>query len=198
MQRRHFLRSAAAIGAAACLPPAFGRAAPASRFSLLYAASAVPGTPFVPFAAADCTACGADALRVFVDGLHAATGSPVLADFTLTALFDTLDGGRVPFLAWQAAGDNRHRTRFVAPRAGMRGFELSYRAAGASADTREALAMTRVDARVLMPGHYLIVSPRRDGSAVDARGLVHSGHPLQPLAEAGDFDYLALRMEAIA
>lgn len=198
MQRRHFLRSAAAIGAVACLPPALGRAAPASRFSLLYAASAVPGAPFVPFAAADCAACAATSLRVYVDGLHAAGESPVLADFTLTALFDTLEGGRVPFLAWQAAGDNRHRTRFVAPRAGMRGFELTYRAAGASADTREALAMTRADARVPMPGHYLIASPRRDGSAVDPHGLVHSGDPLRPLAAAGDFDYLALRMEAIA
>lgn len=198
MQRRHFLRSAAAIGAAACLPPALSLAAPASRFSLLYAASAAPGTPFVPFAAADCAACGATSLRVFVDGLHAAGQTPVLADFTLTALFDTLEGQRTPFLAWQAAGDNRHRTRFVAPRAGMRGFELAYRAAGAAADTRETLAMTRADAPVLMPGHYLIASPRRDGRAVDARELVHSGNPLQPLAAAGDFDYLALRMEAIA
>ncbi len=198
MQRRHFLRSAAAIGAAACLPPVLSHAAPASRFSLFYSASAVAGSPFVPFAAADCAACGATALRVFVDGLHAAGASPVLTDFTLTALFDTLDGARVPFLAWQAAGDNRHRTRFIAPRAGMRGFELTYRAAGASADAREALAMTRADVSVLMPGHYLIASPCRDGSMVDARSLVHSGHPLQPLAVAGDFDYLALRMEAIA
>lgn len=198
MQRRHFLRSAAAIGAAACLPPALSRAASASRFGLLHAASAAPGSPFVPFAAADCAACGAAALRVCVDGLHAAGESPVLADFTLTALFDTLEGGRVPFLAWQAAGDNRHRTRFVAPRAGMRGFELTYRPAGATADVSETLALTRAEARVLMPGHYLIVSPRRDGSAVDVRGLVHSGNPLQPLAEPGDFDYLALRMEAIA
>lgn len=203
MKRRDFLGSASVFGACAALPAvaATARTQAEPRFVLARAEAAEFGTRFVAVDRAACAACAHETLRVRFDGSHAAEGGAVLREFWLDALFDTPDAGRLPFLAWhfdgRGAGYGSQRTSFIAERATMREFAIDYRLGAEAA--RESCRLTRFDAPLLQPGHYVLAGPRRDGRAVDATDLRHSGDVQAPLAHGGrDFDYLAFRIEAFA
>lgn len=207
MRRRGFLHCAAALGALATLPLAARAAMRGSKtgpaFVLARSASGARGEAFDPLAVSCAGACTAAMLRVRIDGLHRAAGTPVLHELALSAMFDHGGVQPAPFLAWQFVHGAPSRVSqsivFSAPRDGMRGFELEYRLAGDAQCRDEACALTRFGAPLLSPGHYVLLGPRRDGTRVDAAGLRHSGDALAPLGEAArDFDYLALRIEAIA
>ena len=193
MQRRQFLQAGAASSALLAVPFAPFASASAPRFELRRAESAAAGAPYLPLAAAACAgACSADALRVHMDGLHVARGSR-LREFTLSALFDVDAVSSAPFLAWHYTADGRMSQRFgfVAGRASMRGFEVEYRHQGDASCRRQACALTRLDAPLLAPGHYVLV----DAAAPSA--LAHGGDALSPLG-ARDFDYLAFRIEPLS
>lgn len=208
MKRRKFLQGAGTLGAAVLLPAAAHAAADAfaapaqSRFTLLRS-SGGPGARFFPHAACSAADCGADTLRLRIDGLQRADGAPVLHELWLSALFDHPDGGTAPFLAWQFTDGPRastgQRIAFVAPRAGMRGFALDYRLGAAAACTRETCALTSLGLPLLTPGHYALLGPRRDGGPASPHGLTHSGNLAAPLAAgvSRDFDCLAFRIEAV-
>lgn len=204
MKRRDFLGSASVLGTLAALPAvaAATPAATAPRFVLARADTATPGARFVAADRAECAACAQPALRVRLDASHPAEHGAVLRDFWLSALFDAPGAARSPFLAWhfdgRGAGYGSQRSSFVAERATMREFAIDYRLGDADA-VRESCRLTRFDAPLLQPGHYVLAGPRRNGSAVDAATLRHSGDTRAPLAlEARDFDYLAFRIEALA
>ena len=196
MQRRQFLKSATVAGAAGSLPLVFAAAARAAgpAFTVLRAESSAAGTPYRPLDAA-CGDCGVEALRVRMDGLHVAASSR-LREFSLSAMFDVANAPQARYLAWHyAAGRLPHtsqRTSFIAGRAGMRGFELEFRHEGDAACRSQSCALTRFDAPLLAPGHYVLV----DAAAPAA--LVHAGEELRPLGAQPGFDYLAFRIEAIA
>lgn len=203
MKRRAFLGSASVLGACAALPvtAAGTRLSAEPRFVLARADAAQAGTRFMAVDRAECTACAHEALRVRLDGSFVAEGGAVLREFWLNALFDTPDAGRLPYLAWhfdgRGAGYGSQRSSFIAERATMREFAIDYRLDAESA--RESCRLTRFDAPLLQPGHYVLAGPRRDGGAVDAAALRHSGNSHAPLAgSARDFDYLAFRIEAFA
>ena len=203
MQRRRFLMSAGAAAGMAAVPLARAAAGPLrdDRFVLLRADEASAGSPLMPYALAPCPDCSASALHVSIDGLHFAAGGPVLDDLAVHAMFDLPDGSSVPFVAWRySAGPVPSRTdraHFVVDRATVRRFELEYRATQSAGARHETCALTRVDAPLLTPGHYVLAGPRRSGARVDPRGFVHTGDFAAPLAGpvARDFDYLALRIE---
>jgi len=206
MRRRGFLHCAAALGALAAVPLAarasMRDAEVRPAFVLARSASAEFGAAFAPLAVACASACSAPMLRVRIDGLHRAAGSAVLHALSLSAMFDQDDQRPVPFLAWQfvhgAPSRISQRLAFSVPRDRMRGFELDYRLAGDTQCRGESCALTRFDAPLLAPGHYLLLGPRRDGARIDVGALRHSGDVLAPLGDtARDFDYLALRIEAI-
>jgi hypothetical protein len=139
-----------------------------------------------------------------MDALHFAEGGAVLDDLFVHAMFDLSDGSSVPFIAWRhAAGPVPSRTdraRFIADRATLRRLEIEFRLADSRSRQREDCPLTRFDAPLLTPGHYVLLGPRRDGSRAEPRALLHSGDVTAPLsALAGrDFDYLAIRVEAVA
>ena len=196
MKRRSFLKSATLAGAAGSVPLAFApfAAAAAPRFVLLRATAATAGAAYARFEVSACEACSVDAVRVRLDGLHVAAGSRLRA-LSLSALFDHPEGGSAPFLAWHYANDGAvrmsQRASFVAGRASMRGFELEYRHQGDAACRTQACALTRFEAPLLSPGHYVLV----DASAPAA--LAHGGDALAPLG-ARDFDYFTFRIEPLA
>jgi hypothetical protein len=199
MQRRHFITTTASVGAAFALPmsSAWSSDAPA-RFALLRATGAHAGARFVPHHLAQCDDCAAPELRIVLGQLQPADGSAVLDRLSLDAMFQTPDGAMAPFHAWHHQHGS-HAVRFIAPRDSMRSFELDY-AAGNGPRLRETLALTRFEQPLLMPGDYVLVGPRRGGSAVRASSLVHSGDAAAPLGQPGvgparDFDYVTLRME---
>ena len=203
MKRRDFLGSASVVGACAALPVAAAtvRTTAEPRFVLARAEAAVSGMQFVAVDRAECSACAHEALRVRLDGSHAAEGGAVLREFWLNALFDTRDAGRLPYLAWhfdgRGTGYGSQRTSFIAERATMREFAIDYRLDAEAA--RESCRLTRFDAPLLQPGHYVLAGPRRNGRAIDVTDLRHSGDVQAPLAHGGrDFDYLAFRIEAFA
>lgn len=206
MKRRKFLKAAAIAGAAGALPLTLARAAnlgpDSSRFVLLRATSGQAGSAFRALDGAGCSDCATPTVRVRMDAMHVAEGGAVLRELSLHAMFDVPHAPRAPFIAWHyVAGTpakSSQRTSFVAGRANMRGFELEYRVAGDTRCNREDCTMTRFQAPLLEPGHYVVVGPRRDGSRVDPSGFVHSGDMSAPLATARDFDYLAFRVEPIA
>jgi hypothetical protein len=200
MKRRHFLHSAGTLGAVMLLPAAAQAAAgviapsTAARFTLLRSASGERGARFEPHASCAAESCNADTLRVRMDGLHVAAGSR-LRGFSLSALFDADDGVQTPFLAWHYGVDGgvrmSQRMSFVAGRASMRGFALDYRHEGDIACRTQACALTRFEAPLLAPGHYVLVDAAAPGA------LAHGGDPLAPLGERG-FDYLAFRIEPLS
>lgn len=202
MQRRRFLSASALLGTTSVLPLAqtWAAAAEGPRFRLLRAESAAPGARFVASVEAPCVACASPMLEIEIDAMHLADHGAVLEDFALHAVHQLDDGSSAAFIAWQyAAGPVASRTssaRFVAHRAGLRRFELDYRLAG-SGSRRESLALAGFELP-LSPGHYVLLGPRRDGSRVRAIDLRHSGDRAAPLRGARDFDYLALRMHAMA
>jgi hypothetical protein len=207
MQRRRFLKGATLAGAATALPLSLSLAQAAvqatePRFLLVRAASADAGTRFEAVDRATCADCATSTVRVRMDGMHVADGASVLRTLSLSALFDAPGVPRAPFLAWHYVAGSvprmSQRASFVAGRASMRGFELEYRVGEESTCRTEACALTRFDAPLLAPGHYVLAGPRRDGSRVDPATLAHSGDAAAPLAGARDFDYLAFRIEALA
>lgn len=209
MKRRHFLHSAAALGAAALAPAAAQAAAFAlpgaepSRFTLLRASAGVAGARFAAHARCTGEACPDAALRVRIDGLQRADGAPVLSELWLSALFSS-PGVHASFVAWQFSDGPRphmgQRIAFLAPRAGMHGFVLDYRVGAASTCVRETCALTSFTLPLLVPGHYALLGPKRDGRVADPHDLRYSGNEMAPLAgdSARDFDCLAFRIEAIA
>jgi hypothetical protein len=206
MQRRQFLMSAGAVAGLAAMP--FGGVEAAvtrlARFALLRADDAVAGAPFIAQSLAPCPSCTVSVLQVSIEALHAADGGAVLDDFAIHAMFDLPDGLSVPYVAWRhAAGPVPSRTdraRFIADRATLRRLEVEYRLAGSTVPVHEECALTYPGAPLLSPGHYALLGPRRDGARVDARGFRHSGDASAPLSGLArrDFDYLALRIEAVA
>ena len=204
MKRRDFLGSASVVGAFAAMP-AVAATAPAAAppvFVLARADAATPGARFVAADRAECAACAQPTLRVRLDGSHPAEHGAVLRDFWLSALFDAPGAARAPYLAWhfdgRGVGYGSQRSSFIAERVTMREFAIDYRVGDADA-RRESCRLTRFDAPLLQPGHYVLAGPRRDGRVVDASALRHSGDTRTPLAiEARDFDYLAFRIEALA
>ena len=206
MQRRKFLGSAGVLAGLSAVPFAHALAAPArdARFVLLRAADSAAGAAFVPLSVAPCVDCAVPALQVSIDALHAAPGRAVLDDIAIHAMFDLPGGGSAPFVAWrQEAGPVPSRTdraRFVAGRATLRRLEIEYRVAGGLRSMRESCSLTRGDAPLLAPGHYVLLGPRGDGSRVEPAGFAHSGDVAAPLAAVSgrDFDYLAIRIAAVA
>jgi hypothetical protein len=206
MRRRQFLGSASVLAGIAAVPFAHAVSATArdARFVLMRADDANAGAIFVPHSVAPCVDCSVPVLRVSIDGLHAAEGRAVLDGLSVHAMFDLPDGSSVPFVAWQyAAGPVPSRTdhaRFIAGRATLRRLEIEYRLADSGSQQRETCHLTRFDAPLLAPGQYVLLGPRGDGSRVERRRLLHSGDVTAPLSTlAGrDFDYLAIRVEAVA
>lgn len=206
MQRRQFLGSASVLAgmAAAPLAHAVAACAPDPRFVLLRAQDATAGAAFVPLSLAPCVDCAAPVLQVSIDGLHAAGDRAGFDDLAINAMFDLPDGSSVPFVAWRyAAGPVPSRTdhaRFIAGRETVRRLEIEYRLAADGIARREHCRLARFDAPLLAPGHYVLLGPGADGSPVQPRGFVHSGDVSAPLSlPAGrDFDYLAIRVEALA
>ncbi len=206
MKRRKFLKTATIAGAAVVLPMTLVHAASLasapSRFMLMRAASADAGAAFHALDRAACVDCDTAAVRVRMDGMHLAEAGAVLREFSLHAMFDVPHAPRAPFIAWHYVAGTparvSQRMSFVAGRASMRGFELEYRVADDAACATESCALTRLDAPLLVPGHYVLVGPRRDGTRVDPTTFAHSGDTAAPLAMPRDFDYLAFRIEAMA
>lgn len=204
MRRRQFLSSASAIAGFAAMPIAGSVAAHQVdvRFTLLRTDDPSAGATFLPQSLAPCVLCSAPVLQVSIDGLYPADDGAVLEDIAIHAMFDLPEGGSVPFVAWRhAAGavpSRTDRARFIANRATLRRFELEYRIAGSASRQRETCPLTRSDAPLLAPGHYLLLGPRRDGSPADPSGLVHSGDVTAPLQVRSrrNFDYLAIRIDA--
>jgi hypothetical protein len=205
MKRRQFLRNASTAGAVAFVPFAVQAAAAAGaapRFSLLRADAGQAGAGFADPARA--SACGASRVRVRVDGLHPADGTPVLQELWLNAQFAQDDGSDALFAAWQfSRGPRPHmgqRLSFVVARDRLRGFQLDYRTAQQAACVHESCALTRFTMPLLAPGQYVLLGPRRDGRPAPTRNLRASGDAASPLQWSGprDFDYVALRIEALA
>ena len=205
MQRRRFLQTTSLAVATTALPltlaRAAGRGTAEPRFLLARSAVASAGAPFADLDQDPCTECTSRAVRIRLDGMHFAQAGAVLRELTLQAMFDVPREPSRPFIAWHYAAGRpanvSQRASFVAGRASMRGFELAYRLE-AGERRQEACALTRFERPLLLPGHYILAGPRRDGSRVQASALSHSGDPAAPLASARDFDYLALRIEALA
>ena len=81
----------------------------------------------------------------------------------------------------------------------MRRFELDYRLAGDLQCRSETCTLTRLRMPALVPGRYVLLGPRRAAAPVDIGALRHSGDAACPLGDVErDFDYLTLRVEAIA
>jgi hypothetical protein len=206
MKRRKFLKAAAIAGAATALPMALSHAVasapPPSRFVLARAMTSDAGTAYRPLDGADCSECAVSTVRVRMDGMHVADGGAVLRALSLHAMFDVPGAPRAPFTAWHYAAGAQARTSqrlsFVAGRANMRGFELEYRVEGDTGCVSERCDLTRFEAPLLEPGHYVLLGPRRNGERADPAALVHSGDSAAPLAMVRDFDYLAFRIEATA
>ena len=205
MKRRQFLSSASIAGAAALVPGAVRAAGSVGvrRFALLRAEAGAAGAGFA--AAGDAAiACAASAVRIRIDGLHAADGAPVLQELWLNAHFTREDGGTAPFLAWQFSHGPRrhmgHRVAFVAARDRLRGFVLDYRTADQAQCVQEGCALTSFGLPLLAPGQYVLLGPQRDGRAAPTRGLRTSGDAAAPLQWHGprDFDYVSFRIEALA
>lgn len=208
MKRRHFLHTAGTLGAVTLLPAAAQaashalRGAEPARFTLLRAATGEAGARFAPHAACAAGECDQAALRIRIDGLQRAAGAPVLSELWLSALFEAADGTAAPYLAWQFCDGARphmgQRVAFVAPRDRMRGFVLDYRLGEQAHRAQENCALTSFALPLLVPGHYVLLGPTRDGRAAFARGLRHSGNPAAPLAGAPRvFDALAFRLEGL-
>jgi hypothetical protein len=205
MKRRQFLRSASTAGAIAFVPAAVqaaAGAAPISNFRLLRADTGQAGARFVDLACSG-AACSAAQLRVRIDGLHPADGAPVLQELWLNAQFGQPDGATALFSAWQfSRGPRPHtaqRIAFVVARDRLRGFQLDYRTGRHQACVHESCAMNGFSLPLLAPGQYVLLGPRRDGRPAPTRGLRASGDASAPLQWAGprDFDYVALRVEAL-
>ena len=206
MQRRKFLQTATLAGAASVVPLSLAQAAALvaapPRFVLACALVAEAGARFAAPDQAACDDCVASAVRIRLDGMHLAEGGAVLRELSLQAMFEQPLAPRAPFIACHyVAGEppkHSQRMSFIAERASMRGFELEYRVADQESCQQEDCALTRFEAPLLAPGHYVLAGPRRNGSRVDATRLRHSGDPSAPLAGVRDFDYLSFRIEAIA
>ena len=205
MKRRQFLRTASTAGAVALVPVAVQAATSAGaapRFTLLRADSGRPGARFDEPACGS-TVCSAARVRVRIDGLYPADGGAVLQELWLNAQFAQDDGGIAPFAAWQfSQGPRPHmgqRLSFVAARDRLRGFALDYRTAQHAACAHESCALTGFSLPLLAPGQYVLLGPRRDGRPAPTRGLRASGDATAPLQWSGtrDFDYVALRIEAL-
>jgi hypothetical protein len=118
-------------------------------------------------------------------------------------MFELADGRSAPFSAWchdlAALGSRSGPVRFFAESSALQQLEVEYRLVDEGIACREHCQIAHSVLRQLVPGHYLLIGPRRDGSRVDVRGLVHSGDVSAPLAgEARDFDYLSMRIQAVA
>jgi hypothetical protein len=206
MQRRNFLKSAGVVASLSAVPFACSLAAATDgpRLVLLRAAEARAGTAFLPLTLAPCATCADPVLQVSIGSLHSAEDGPVLEDLAVHAMFDMPDGGSVPFVAWcYSAGQVASRTdsvRFVAGRSAVRRLEFDYRIEGEAFQRRECCSLIRSDAPLLAPGHYVLLGPRRDGTAAEYRGLVHTGNLAAPLPASATrgFDYLPIRIEAAA
>jgi hypothetical protein len=206
MKRRQFLRNASTAGAIAFVPVAVQAAVDAGaapRFTLLRADAGQAGARFADPACRG-EACGASRVRVRIDGLHPADGAPVLQELWLNAQFAQNDGTDALFAAWQFShGPRPHMGQslsFVAARDRLRGFRLDYRTALHAACVHESCALTHFILPLLAPGQYVLLGPRRDGRPALPRGLRASGDAAAPLQWTGprDFDYVALRIEALA
>ena len=126
----------------------------------------------------------------------------MLHELALNAMFANGAAGTTPFHAWRyvhaAAPHTSQALSFVAAHDSLRDFELEYRLAGDEMCRREACALTQSGLSMLSPGHYVLLGPRRNGMRVNTAALRHSGDAAAPLGDAvRDFDYLALRIEAI-
>lgn len=206
MQRRAFLASASVAAGAFSLSfqPVHAAAGRGSRLQLWSSTRAERGAPYRPHALQPCTGCSADALQVHIDGLFPAASGPVFESLKIDALFDLPQGETAPFHAWQFSSrplsSNSGPVQFLAGRAGMRRLELDYRLRADDHTHREQCALTQLDSALLSPGHYLLLSPRKSGESLAALTLEHSGDPLAPLTDhaARDFDYVALRIQAMA
>ena len=197
MKRRSFLKSATLAGAAGSVPLAFAKiaVAEAPKYVLLRAESCEAGAEYRALDAVACADCGAEAMRVRMDGMHLAPSSS-LRELSLSAMFDVARAPKAPFVAWHYAAGNSprmsQRMSFIAGRASMRGFELEYRHDGDAFCRTQACALTRLEAPLLAPGHYVLVDAAAPGA------LVHSGDARAPLGTLRGFDYLAFRIEPIA
>lgn len=195
MDRRAFIHSSLAAGAVALSgrAPRAAATAPAASFRLLR----WPDDDAPQVAAR---------VRVWLDAFVPAA-QPVLARFHLQALFDTDAAFALPFHAWSyRAGcmlGNSRRTSFTAPARGVRSLAIDYAFDGESSAQcrREECPTTSLLRPHWLPGRYVLAGPRADGRAADLAGLAWSGDEPAPLrrrdASAPDFDYLALRVEAL-
>lgn len=206
MHRRAFLHAASLAVASGTIPASVAFAAsvgvaPDARLHLLCADAGVAGAPFLPPAA--WRAANDARSMVHIDGLHAADGAPVMARFALRAIFGQADGGEAAFMAWHYGADTgasrSDRVRFVAQGNALRRFEVDYQLAAETLACTQACSVPGIEPGALPPGQYVLLGPRRNGRAVDVRGLVGSGDVAAPLAlRERDFDYLAFRVETLA
>ena len=194
MDRRKFLYAGVAAGMATLAPlrPA-GATSPASAFRLVRLADGAS-----PDAAAR--------IRIWLEAFVPAP-VPVLARFRLQALFDGADGAPAPFHVWnQRSGcalGNSRCTSFVADAAGVRGLRIDYalEEGDLAACRRDHCATTSLLRPRWRPGRYVLAGPHADGRPVVA--ATWRTDPAQPGrlrgidGRAPDFDYLALRVEAL-
>lgn len=194
MDRRKFLYAGAAAGIATLAPmrPA-GATSAAGAFRLVRLSG---GTP--PDAAAR--------IRIWLETFVPAP-VPVLARFRLQALFDGADGALAPFHVWnQRSGCTLGNSRcmsFTANASGVRGLRIDYalEEGDLAACRREHCATTSLLRPRWLPGRYVLAGPRADGRPVAAATWqtdpAQAGRLRTVGGRAPDFDYLALRVEAL-
>ena len=207
MKRRDFLQSAAVIGSALAIPTVvragIHASSPTPLFALARSLSDDAGARFAPLGSAPRGAAAIDMLRIRIGSLHRAAGTSVLHELGVNAMFEHDGAGEVPLHAWRfvhgSPGHASPPVAFVAAAGRMRRFELDYRLAGDLQCRSETCTLTRLRMPALVPGRYVLLGPRRAAAPVDIGALRHSGDAACPLGDMErDFDYLTLRVEAIA
>ena len=195
MDRRAFMHSSLAAGVAALTvrSPVAAATASTSAFRLLRWPD--DDAPRV-----------AARVRVWLDAFVPAA-QPVLARFRLQALFDTDAAAGVPFHAWSyRAGctlGNSRCTSFTAPSRGVRSLAVEYAFDGKSPAQcrRDECATTSLLRPHWLPGRYVLAGPRADGRPADLAGMAWNSDDPASLrrrdSSQPDFDYLALRVEAL-
>ena len=206
MLRRVFLKSAGAAAGLSALPRAAVSAARpefSDGFVLLRSQSDAAGAAMRPFALSDCEDCDGQSVRVQIDEWQPALDGAVVSTLELRAVFALPDGSEAPFLAWHyaadgLAGSRSYATQFVAGRASLRRFDLSYRRCAGGEAMSASCGLTRLDLPLLSPGHYVLVGPDAQGERLRARTLVHSGDRQAPIERSAlpAHDYLAFRISA--
>lgn len=189
MKRRDFVAATGFIAGAGFLPvvSAATLSAPGStRFQLF------------PTSGSARSAKSPDVVRVHFDAWVTAKPEPILRRFAVGAQFYP-NASPVAYGAWSFNADQQHggssRSSIIAGSRILRTLSINYQLMRSSVATREQCLL----GQPLIPGSYVLVGPRSDGSLADVSACRANGNIYAPLVQTGhqplDFDYLAFRIE---